>query len=275
MESPWLYRYAALLAVCTLFLVIAGAVVTSYAAGSSIPPSIEAAHLTLAAVVGLLTLGLAAWLTMADRRAWLKKLAWAAVAVVAVQALLGSKNPGVAVVHALLAQFFFALIVSLAVLVSPRWLRGPETVEDPGRPPMRALGIITIALLVLQVSMGAAVRHNLMSAIPHIIGALVVTIVILLLAFCVIHQYPEHASLRPAARILIGLTFAQVMLGMGAFIMRLMAAESSPGVMIPSVSHVATGSLTLATTTVLVIQILRNVQHAAVQRAGAGSTVAM
>ena len=37
MESPWLHRYAILLAVCTFFLVVAGASVTSKEAGLSVP----------------------------------------------------------------------------------------------------------------------------------------------------------------------------------------------------------------------------------------------
>ena len=37
MQSPWLHRYATLVAVCTLFLVIAGASVTSKEAGLSVP----------------------------------------------------------------------------------------------------------------------------------------------------------------------------------------------------------------------------------------------
>ncbi len=275
MESPWLHRYTVLLAVCTLLLVITGGIATSYAMVSLIPFSVQVTHRAVAASTGILTLGLLIWVYMAGKRPWLKKLAWIAVAGVVAQAVLGGESPGVAIAHALLAQFFFALTVALAVFTSPGWQRGPAIVEDRGRPPLRPLALISIVLLVLQVSMGAAVRHNVMNAVPHIIGALVVTLFLLLLAFCVIHLYPQHASLRPPARILIGITFTQVMLGMGAFIMRLMAPESSLGVMIPSVAHVATGSLTLATTTVLVIQVLRNVQQAAVQRAGAGTTVAL
>ena len=37
MQTPWLHRYAILVAVCTLFLVVAGASVTSKEAGLSVP----------------------------------------------------------------------------------------------------------------------------------------------------------------------------------------------------------------------------------------------
>jgi hypothetical protein len=39
----------------------------------------------------------------------------------------------------------------------------------------------------------------------------------------------------------MGITFVQVMLGMGAFITRMMAEEASPAVVIPSVAHLAGG----------------------------------
>jgi hypothetical protein len=54
-------------------------------------------------------------------------------------------------------------------------------------------------------------------------------------------QFPDDRRLAPAAKALMGITFVQVMLGMGAFISRMMAEEASPAVVIPSVAHVAVG----------------------------------
>ena len=144
-------------------------------------------------------------------------------------------------------------------MTSRSWIEPSPQVDDPGRVPLRTLSAIAVVLIVLQVGLGAAVRHREMSAVPHIVGALIVTIVLLLLAILVTHQFPEHPALNPAARTLIGLTFTQVMLGMAAFITRLMAEESSLAVTIPSVTHVAVGSLTLAATVVLTLLIHRNV----------------
>jgi hypothetical protein len=98
-----------------------------------------------------------------------------------------------------------------------------------------------------------------MGVATHIIGPLVVTIVILLLGVLVTQQFPEHRTLRPAAKELMGITFVQVMLGLGACITRMMAEEASPAVVIPSVAHVATGSLTLGATVFLALEIGRHV----------------
>ena len=46
---------------------------------------------------------------------------------------------------------------------------------------------------------------------------------------------------------------------MGAFITRMMAAEASPAVVIPSVAHVAAGSLTLGAAVFLALEIWRRV----------------
>jgi heme A synthase len=117
--------------------------------------------------------------------------------------------------------------------------------------------LVALSLLVLQVALGSAYRHNAMGVIPHIIGALVVTITVLLLAVLVTNQYPEHVALRPTAKFLIGITFTQVMLGMGAFITRLMMEQGSLPVVIIGITHVATGSLTLATTAALTLILRR------------------
>src|SRR5580700_1362634 len=98
---PWLHRFAVALAVCTLFLVVAGASVTSKQAGLSVPdwplsygqvmPEMtggvlfEHGHRLVATFVGILTIGLAVWLSRADQRAWMRKLGWIALGAVIVQ----------------------------------------------------------------------------------------------------------------------------------------------------------------------------------------------
>jgi hypothetical protein len=74
----------------------------------------------------------------------------------------------------------------------------------------------------------------------------------------VTQQFPDDCALAPAAKVLMGITFVQVMLGMGAFITRMMAEEASPAVVIPSVAHVAVGSLSLGATVFLALEIGRH-----------------
>lgn len=261
MSSPWLYRYAVLLAACTLAVMIVGAIITSHGTAASL--ALRQTHLAISAAMGLLVIGLPLWLLKSGAGIWLRRLGWIVLAAAAVEALLGIQNPILAVFHAWWAQLFFALTVSMALLTSVSWIPKQPLLADSGRLSLRTLSLVAAGLMVLQVGLGAAVRHNSMSAVPHIVGALVVTIVLILLAVLVTHQFPEHPSLNPAAKLLIGLVFTQVMLGMAAFITRLMAGESSLAVTIPSVAHVGVGSLTLATTVALALLIHRHVERAA------------
>src|SRR6266478_1786494 len=122
MESPWLHRYAILVAVCTLLLVLAGASVTSKEAGLSVPdwplsygqviPDMtggvlfETGHRMIATVVGILTIILAVWLQLVEKRSWVRKLGWAALGGVIAQGLLGGMTvlmlqpPAVSTAHA-------------------------------------------------------------------------------------------------------------------------------------------------------------------------------
>lgn len=245
MASPWLHRYAVVLAIFTFALVIAGALVTSNPTAPT--PFLQQVHLSIAAVVGILAIGLALWF---------RGFGWLLLAAFGLEAVLGIwRNPALGAFHALLAQLIFAATVGTALITTRSWQRATDQMDDSARLSLRTLSVVTLCLVVMQVSLGAAYRHKDMSVLPHIVGALVVTIAILLTAVLVTNQYGEHRWLRPAAKILIGITFAQVMLGMGAFITRLMMAEGTLPVVIIGVTHVATGSLTLAATFMLTLLI--------------------
>ena len=89
MHNVWLHRYTLVVAVCTLFLVVAGGLVTSNDAGLSVPdwplsygklmPKMEGgiffehSHRMVATTVGLLTIILAIWLSRAEHRRWIEK----------------------------------------------------------------------------------------------------------------------------------------------------------------------------------------------------------
>jgi len=250
MDRRWLHRYAILVAIATFALVITGALVTSYPAAP--PPFVGRIHLAIAATVGLLSVALAFGLSGPG---------WLLLIGVALEALLGiGSGPVIGALHALLAQLAFAGTVAIALVTSKVWSEAPEPVDDSRRLSLRSLSLVTLVLVILQVSLGAAYRHQAMGVVPHIIGALVVTIIILLTAVLVTNLYPEHRALRPAAKTLIGITFTQVMLGMAAFITRLMMAQGTLPVVIAGVTHVANGALTLATTALLTLLIRRYVR---------------
>jgi cytochrome c oxidase assembly protein subunit 15 len=282
MQTPWLHRYAILVAVCTLFLVIAGASVTSKEAGLSVPdwplsygqviPEMtggvlfETGHRMIATVVAILTIGLAMWIAKVEKRAWMRRLGWAAVGLIVAQALLGGATvlllqpPPVSIAHACLAQLFFSVTVAIAVFTSRKWQEGPDPVEDYGWPSLRSLAIVTPVLILLQIALGAGFRHRAFGLLPHVVGAMLVPLMILLVGVFALHQFPQHRALRPAATGLLAITLAQVVLGIAAYFARINAVEYPLAMVLTTVAHVATGGLTLAASVVLAIQIRRNVR---------------
>ena len=282
MERFWLHRYATLLAVCTLFLVVAGASVTSKEAGLSVPdwplsygqvmPQMtggvffEHGHRMVATAVGFMTIVLCIWLALVETRKWMKTLGIVALGAVIFQGLLGGLTvklmlpPAVSISHACLAQLFFSTTVAIALFTSKSWIHGPEIVEDHGWPSLRSLAIITPIMVLAQIALGAAFRHRAIGVLPHVLFSMVVTLAVLFTATFVIHQFPEHHSLSTAAKALLGVTLFQVMLGVAAYYTRLQAAQQPLAMVLTTVAHVATGGLTMAASVILSIQILRNVR---------------
>jgi heme a synthase len=282
MERFWLHRYAVLLAVCTLFLVVAGASVTSKEAGLSVPdwplsygqvmPEMtggvffEHGHRMVATLVGFMTIILAVWLALVETRKWMKTLGFVALGAVIVQGLLGGLTvklmlpPAVSISHACLAQLFFSTTVAIALFTSESWMRGAEVVEDHGWPSLRSLAVVTPVMVLAQIALGAAFRHRAIGVLPHILFSMAVTLAVLFTATFVLHQFPDHHALHTAAKALLGVTLLQVMLGVAAYYTRLQAATEPLAMVLTTVAHVATGGLTLASSVILSIQILRNVR---------------
>ena len=88
----------------------------------------EHGHRMAATLVGFLTLVLAIWTARAEPRPGVRRLAWAALAAVIAQGLLGGLTviyllpTPVSVTHACLAQLFFCATIALATVTSREWL---------------------------------------------------------------------------------------------------------------------------------------------------------
>src|SRR6185503_3090300 len=152
-----LHRFAVATAGATFVLLFVGGLVTSTGSGRAVPdwplacgqffPAMvggvlfEHGHRLAASAVGLLTLVLAGWIVLWEPRPGVRLLGLAALAAVVLQGVLGGitvlyKLPlAVSVTHACLAQAFFALTVTLAVLTGPTWTAGRALRHDTGRPP--------------------------------------------------------------------------------------------------------------------------------------------
>jgi heme A synthase len=262
--TPWLHRYAVFVAACTLALILAGACVTSEIRalpGSTVAPPLtstsvflEQTHSIAGISVDILTAGLAIWLLMADKRSWMRLLGGAALVAIVGESLLGNYP----ILHALLAPLLFALMTAIALFTSNDWAQGPDIAEHWWQPSLRSLAVLMPILVLMQIALGAAYRHNAMSVLWHILNALIVLLFILVVGVAVMRQYPEHRSLRPAALALVVITSTQVLLGFAVFLVLIISSGNNIALVVSSVAHVVTGSLTLAATVVVVIQIRRH-----------------
>lgn len=296
MDSPWLHRYAIGVAVCTLFLVVAGALVTSHDAGLSVPdwplsygklmPEMEGGvfwehgHRMVATTVGFLTILLAVFLARADHRRWMRNLGFAALGAVILQGLLGGMTvifmlpKPVSISHACLAQLFFSTTCAIALFTSPGWKRGGRIVDDPG---LHTLAIAAPTAVFIQLALGAGARHQAFGVIWHVIWAAVATGMVIWLIGRVLIRHAGHEPLRKTALALMGITLSQVFLGIAAYMSRIATANAvqpMPVMVVFTVAHVAVGALTLAVSVLMAIQVFRYVRRPLAEMAATGVTVA-
>lgn len=289
-----LHRFAAFVACATLVLIAAGGLVTSTGSGLSVPDwpttygysmftfplskmvggiRFEHTHRLIASTVGLLTIVLAVWLRLRDPRRWTRVLGLVALGAVITQGLLGGITvifflpPAVSIAHAGLAQIFFCLTVTLALVTSPGWRDARAPVDDAG---LRRLAAATTALVYSQIIAGAAMRHSGAGlAIPdfplafghlvpprwdgaiaihfaHRVGAAIVATAV---AATVAHVWRHHRSRRELTRpatLLAFLVLVQITLG------ALTVLSGKDAVI--NTSHVATGALVLAASLVVALR---------------------
>lgn len=185
LSLTWLHRYAVLVAGCTFLLVLAGGMVTSTGSGLSVPdwPTTygqnmftfpyqswvggifyEHGHRLIASSVGLLTIGLAAWLWLRDPRRWVRRLGLIGLGAVILQGMLGGLTvlyllpAPISVGHAGLAQIFFCITVSLGLFTSRGWLTPSAPPADD--PWLRRVAVATTLVVYVQIILGATMRHT-------------------------------------------------------------------------------------------------------------------
>jgi len=267
-----LHKYAIFTACCTFLLLIAGALVTSNDAGLSVPtwplawgsvtpPMVggivyEWSHRVIAASVGFLTIILAAWIWTVEKRPWMRWLGLAALGGVIAQGILGGltvrmyQPPAVSAAHATLAQLFFSAVVAIAFFTSAWWQSNIAEMDDARTPRIRSLTVWTIAAVFLQLILGAAFRHKGFGIIPHLIGAVIVTILVFMTAGALKRRFSNVQPLRKCARFLHILIGVQLLLGASAWWSRVYAARFPQPITIMvtlTVVHTVTGALLLAT----------------------------
>jgi cytochrome c oxidase assembly protein subunit 15 len=315
----WLHRYAVFVASATVLLLVAGGLVTSTGSGLAVPdwPTTygwsmftfplskmvggiyyEHGHRLIATTVGMLTIVLAAWLWWREPRRVVKLLGIAALGAVVLQGLLGGITvlfflpAPISIAHAGLAQIFFCLTVTLALMTSTSWRT--EDVAPLGDSTLRMMAAGTVALTYVQILVGATMRHTGAGlAIPdfplafghlippqwtsaiavhyaHRVGALFVLVAVFATA---IRARRHHGSLsrltRPATFASI---FVLLQVTLGA------VTVLSQKAVLFNTAHVVTGALLLASLLVLALETFRPIVAPAPEfvrgRSGAGSLVA-
>jgi hypothetical protein len=241
-------------AISMLVLVMSGAALTS-SRDHSRWPGLLTVHVAVAIASALLTLGVAIAFS---------RFGWIVLCALLLEIGLGyplkATGPVAGTLHAVLGTLLVAALSAVALVTSRSWQRDPELVQDYGWPSLKSLSTTASFLVAVQVAFGAGIRHSELGVMPHLLGALVVALLIMIVGAFAMNQFPKHPTLRPAAIALMVITGIQVFLGMAAFFFRMMNITATTTWLGISVAHVATGSLTLAASVVFAVEIRRNVR---------------
>jgi len=287
-----MHRFAMLTAGVTFLLIIAGALVVGHDAGLSVPdwplsfgtwrmPRMvggifyEHGHRMIAALVATLTTVLAVWLWRAEQRRWVRVLGVVALLAVIAQAVLGGITVlyflpiPVLIFHATLAQTFFCIALSLALVTGPTWMAEEAECEDTGFPSFRFLTCAATAAIFIQLILGAARRHKALGLLPHIIWAGVVSILIFWVVLSGLTRLPRsQKAIRTLAHLTGVLLIAQLALGFASYWERTvtqLAPQPDPSMIQATTAHVATGAALLGAsllTTLLAFRRLRSASEA-------------
>jgi cytochrome c oxidase assembly protein subunit 15 len=285
-----LHRFTLFVTGATLLLIVAGALVTSHDAGLAVPdwplsfgklfPNMtgnvfwEHGHRMFAGTVIILVIILNVWLRRREDRAYVRRLGLVAFGAVAAQALLGGLTVvlwlplAISAAHATLAQLFFCTLVSLSVLTAPGWSKPRAEVEEKGKLPLRYLCVAAAAGLLIQLVLGATLRHSATWDKPlptsllvtHIVGAVLVALLLGATIVTTLTRHRGETYLTRPALVAAALLVGQLCLGLAAYQTRLWSPSApqprNPMVGI-TVAHVACGALVFAATIVLALRAFR------------------
>jgi len=270
------HRLAVLTAAATCVLIVFGGLVTNTGAALAVPdwPTTfghnmllfpwsqmvggvfyEHSHRLLGALVGALTLALAAALWRRGGR--LRALGVVAVAAVVLQGVIGGLRvilltDALAIVHGPLAHAFFALVVSLALVTSAR-MADPTVPVDAAT---RGLTLAAAVLVYVQIVSGALLTHAGRLDL-HLAGA--VAVFVLLPVVTARLRRTGDVVAAPAARVLLALLGGQLLLGAGSYLARFSAVWIPGGqatMLALPVAHRLAGGLILAAVVVLAVRVV-------------------
>ena len=264
---------------------------TSFGSIYKMPPMVggvkfEHGHRMIAELLGMLTIIVAIWTWRVDKRRWMRGLTLGAVAGVIFQGILGGLTvlnflpPAISTAHGVVGQTMFCLLAAIAVFTSRSWLKEPKwkITRKEARALLRHCWML-IGFLYLQLILGAAFRHvwtkwgptaaNRWPAqkiihlflYPHIVNALLVSALALYVSLQAIKKHSRIPHLQRPAAALLALLILQLLLGVSAYITRVVYSvdELQPTLTLvaTTVAHLGTGALMLASTAIVTIQAYR------------------
>ena len=255
-----IYRLLQALVVLTFVLLFAGGLVTSTDSGLAVPdwplsfgsfspPMIggirfEHTHRIIAASVGFLTLILTIWIGKTEPRAWVRRLAIAALGAVVLQGILGGmtvlhKLPApVSIAHACLGPIFFSMVTALTVITNHP--KGPR-LEGSGD--AKRVSDIAVFVVFVQILLGAVVRHTGQAVWVHVAWAFVVLAVI---GLVLVRRWSRTVLFLGLLAVL------EFFLGIGTFVFtRVEGLQSQTASILFPTIHQTLGALMLATSVVI------------------------
>ncbi|MDA0999407.1 MAG: COX15/CtaA family protein [bacterium] len=285
--SPgWAHRLAFITCGISLILIYAGGLVTSLGAGLSVPdwPSTfgynmflfpwakmvggifyEHSHRLLGSLAGIFTILTAASIWMNEPRKWVRWMAAAALGLVVLQGLLGGLRVvllkiDLAIVHACLAQLFFGLMVSIALVTSPSWHQPASDMTPEEGQDFRRLARMVVIFIYIQIVFGAILRHTGARLDAHLLFAVLASILCIRLSMKVLRHPGSGEDLTHPAHALWIFLALQLALGAGSYLVKYTSMGDDlyrGGIVIVTSAHVVIGSLLFASALILALRLYR------------------
>ena len=208
----------------------------------------------LVVIAWVVTILLAGVLWFKESRQWLRWLGLIALGAVILQGVLGGLRvilvqPKIAIIHACVAQAFFALVTSLVLFTSREWKSYTQQTPSKATKKTRQLGLWATGLIYAQLILGAVFRHTGAGLSLHILGAVVVFISVFLLVDHMQQYHTDQPLLMRSALIVRRLLWVQVGLGFLTYVVKYLVPDgllTSQAVLFAT-SHVIIGALLLVT----------------------------
>lgn len=284
--NPLLNVSTKILTAWAFLVVCVGGTVKSKEAGLTIPEPVyyqwnywyaitdrvntEYIHRALVPVLTILTLWVVVLALAYESRSSVRKLAWALIAGLFAQAVLGAltvkyfAHAQTSIPHAVMGQTFLCLAFSMVIVTSRSWLSDRKPMRSESRPTLYRLSVFVVGALALQLLLGAALRHDDQGAalrngrefvfvwhlVAHIAGALFVVYTVARLLFRVFHDHREQREIFVPAKMLMMLLGVQFLLGPGAAVLKVLTIEEYSGPpfsrVLVATTHLAVGAMILA-----------------------------